>query len=54
MTITIDRDAWVAGFHAGEAGNPKCPHPPASNLSFSWISGYIEGEAARAKSHRRE
>jgi hypothetical protein len=48
MELHIDRDAWLAGFRTGEAGQRgTCPHPPASNEAYSWSSGFVEGKAKR-------
>jgi hypothetical protein len=44
--------AWEEGYRAGRLGihHSKGPYPPNQNLkSLSWISGYIEGKAARNK-----
>ncbi|CAJ4306140.1 Uncharacterised protein [Burkholderia pseudomallei] len=45
-TVQIDSDAWRAGFEAGETGRAMTPCP--ANLdSFSYFSGWIEGDAKR-------
>ncbi len=43
--ITIDPASWDAGFKAGEQG--KVAIAPAKYDSYSWHSGYIEGDAKR-------
>jgi hypothetical protein len=42
----IDRQSWLAGFVAGEAGKPAylCQ---ASQDVYSWRSGWVEGAAKR-------
>jgi ribosome modulation factor len=49
MKPEINREAWIAGFHAGETGRPSrtCPYPAIRFLAWSWHSGYIEGDAKR-------
>ena len=49
MRIQIDGQAWDKGFEDGEQGMPLCPCPYALGTtdSLSWVSGYIEGKAAR-------
>ncbi len=42
----IDSDAWRAGFEAGETGRAMTPCP-ASLDAFSYLSGWIEGDAKR-------
>lgn len=42
----IDSDAWRAGFEAGETGRAITPCP-ASLDAFSYLSGWIEGDAKR-------
>jgi ribosome modulation factor len=46
-----DVRSWHEGYRAGVrgAGNRACPHQAASTESWSWASGFIEGEAARLK-----
>jgi hypothetical protein len=50
--MTLDTDAWDAGFDAGiaaaESGEPSCPYPPASRQAWSWHCGFIEGKASRS------
>ena len=46
MTPRIDRMAWLAGFVAGEAGQPS-HHGLAEQDSYSWHAGWIEGNAKR-------
>ena len=49
MRLIIDGAAWNQGFWDGEAGRPLwwCPYPHSSTERLSWLSGYIEGDAAR-------
>lgn len=48
MTVKHDRKAYQEGFTADETGkSPKCPYPAATLQSYSWHSGYIEGDAKR-------
>ena len=49
MRLTIDVTAWNRGFAAGEQGRPSrsCPYDRGTTESWSWSSGYIEGQAAR-------
>jgi ribosome modulation factor len=49
LKFTIDREAWNAGFAAGEAGKAltACPYRMGTKESLSWHSGYIEGKANR-------
>ena len=49
MRIEIDSQASDKGFEDGEQGMPLCPCPYAlgTTESLSWVSGYIEGKAAR-------
>ena len=49
MRIQIDGQAWDKGFEDGEQGAPLfvCPYEPGTTESLSWVSGYIEGKAAR-------
>jgi ribosome modulation factor len=49
MRIEMDEQAWLRGFDDGEQGKPlnECPYHIGSDGSLSWISGYIEGKAAR-------
>ena len=43
MSPRIDRQVWLAGFVAGEAG--KSWRPPQD--VYSWHSGWVEGDAKR-------
>jgi hypothetical protein len=56
-TVVIDEDAWDLGWSAGATGKHSNDRPfPASHpLSYSWISGFIEGKAERdqAKKEKR-
>jgi ribosome modulation factor len=49
MRLSLNTDAWDRGFHDGEQGKPlrPCPYEPGTTESWSWVSGYIEGKAAR-------
>ena len=49
MRIEIDGQAWNKGFEDGEQGEAllSCPCATATTGSLSWVSGYIEGKAAR-------
>lgn len=44
--VQIDPAAWRAGFEAGENGRAMTPCP-AKLDSFSYFSGWIEGDAKR-------
>jgi len=47
--MRLDGQAWNRGFEDGEPGEPlrSCPYASGSTQSWSWVSGYIEGKAAR-------
>ena len=49
MRVEIDGQAWDKGFEDGEQGGSLflCPYKPGTTESLSWVSGYIEGKAAR-------
>lgn len=49
MRLALDNHAWDRGFQDGEQGKPltPCPYAPGTTESWSWVSGYIEGKAAR-------
>ena len=49
MRIEIDGQAWDKGFDDGEQGASLflCPYEQGTTESLSWVSGYIEGKAAR-------
>src|SRR5262249_13014885 len=49
MRIEIDGQAWDKGFEDGEQGESLflCPYEPGTTDSWPWVSGYIEGKAAR-------
>ena len=49
MRIEIDGQAWDKGFEDGEQGKAllSCPYTTGTTESLSWVSGYIEGKAAR-------
>jgi ribosome modulation factor len=46
-----DERAWNEGYRAGRLGisDSTGPYHPRSPKALSWISGYIEGKAARNK-----
>ena len=47
--IEIDGQAWDRGFEDGEQGKAllTCPYATGTTQSLAWVSGYIEGKAAR-------
>jgi ribosome modulation factor len=48
--LRLDERAWEEGYRAGRLGisDSTGPYHPNQNLKgLSWISGYIEGKAAR-------
>ena len=48
--MTIDLDSWEVGYADGKSGHPsQCP---ANLNSFSYSSGYCEGRACHAGTHR--
>jgi ribosome modulation factor len=49
--LELDERAWDEGYRAGRLGisDSSGPHLPRSLKALSWISGYIEGKAARNK-----
>ena len=49
MRLELDEQAWDAGFNDGKQGKPlqACPYAPGTIQSWSWVSAYIEGKAAR-------
>lgn len=55
--VVIDDDAWGLGWSAGANGKHNSNNPFMSDpkLSYSWISGFIEGKAEReqAKNENR-
>jgi ribosome modulation factor len=46
-SLRQDPCSWQRGYRAGYLGLSACPFPAGSVESWSWISGYIEGKAAR-------
>jgi len=46
-SLRQDRSSWQRGYRAGCIGLSACPFPAGTAESWSWISGYIEGKAAR-------
>jgi ribosome modulation factor len=46
-SLSQDPCAWQRGYRAGYLGLSACLFPAGSVESWSWISGYIEGKAAR-------
>jgi ribosome modulation factor len=49
--LKLDERAWEKGYRAGRLGisDSTGPYHPRSLKALSWISGYIEGKAARNK-----
>ena len=49
MRIEIEGQVWDKGFEDGEQGKAllSCPYTTGTTESLSWVSGYIEGKAAR-------
>lgn len=47
MLVTINKEAFEHGVRAGFAGERGSPYPVKTEESFSYASGWIEGEAAR-------
>ena len=49
--LELDERAWEEGYRAGRLGKSDStgPYHPWSLKARSWISGYIEGKAARNK-----
>jgi ribosome modulation factor len=49
MKLTMDTRAWGKGFEDGEAGRlmGRCPYLAATTESWSYHSGWIEGDAKR-------
>jgi ribosome modulation factor len=47
--LTQDARSWDEGYAAGLSGmrSSSCPYPAGTTESWSWVSGYIEGKAAR-------
>ena len=45
VVISMDHQAWQAGYVAGMEGRPNISPPELDGLAFS--SGYIEGKAHR-------
>jgi hypothetical protein len=46
-SLRQDPCSWQPGYWAGYLDLSACPFPAGSVESWSWISGYIEGKAAR-------
>ena len=44
--------SWQQGYRAGCLGVSTCNFPAGTVESWSWISGYIEGKAARVAKHK--
>ena len=42
-----DPSSWLQGYRAGRLGVSTAPFPASTVDNWSWISGYIEGKAAR-------
>jgi ribosome modulation factor len=49
--LELDERAWDEGYRAGRLGisDSAGPYHPRGPKALSWISGYIEGKAARNK-----
>jgi ribosome modulation factor len=49
MCLAMDEQAWSRGFEDGRQVKPldNCPYGLGTDERWSWISGYIEGKAAR-------
>ena len=49
LVLKIDGPAWNQGFADGLAATSSrlCPYQHGSTERLSWLSGYIEGDAAR-------
>jgi ribosome modulation factor len=49
--LELDEQAWEEGYRAGRLGisDSTGPYHPRCLKALSWISGYIEGKAARNK-----
>jgi ribosome modulation factor len=49
MRIEIDGQVWDKGFEDGQQGKAllSCPYATGTTESLSWVSGFIEGKAAR-------
>jgi ribosome modulation factor len=49
--LELDERAWEEGYRAGRLGisDSTGPYHPRCLNALSWISGYIEGKAARNK-----
>ncbi len=51
--LELDAAAYRAGYAAGLAADGReCPYPARSTESWSWSSGFIEGEAKREQGFR--
>lgn len=46
-SLRQDPCSWERGYRAGYLGLSDCAFPAGAAESWSWISGYIEGKAAR-------
>jgi ribosome modulation factor len=46
-SLRQDLCSWQRGYRAGCLGLSACPFPAGTAEGWSWISGYIEGKAAR-------
>jgi hypothetical protein len=46
VAVVQDEQSWIAGYKAGRAGTAP-PAPPNGVDALAWISGVIEGRAAR-------
>ena len=50
-----DATAWTEGYQAGLRGTRLTAHryPVGTTMSWSWSSGFIEGDAHRLKNRQR-
>lgn len=46
--VIQDPAAWKAGYHAGLSGKASTPPPPGVD-ALAYVSGVIEGQAARSQ-----
>jgi hypothetical protein len=52
MALRLDEQSWELGRAAGLADEPnECPRTVKDRLA--WLSGYVEGAAARLEQRRR-
>lgn len=48
MLFRMDAEAWQRGFDAGKSGLPSEGFLQERRDRYAWVSGYIEGKAARS------